>query len=381
MITLDLNTTRLSCPHYVPISEPLFIYTNNQQGPRTMNKLDRRSFLASTGAITLGAMIPGMGRAADGGFTSTVFGGVWEQNYRQAIVDGFEAATGAKVNLQLGSSAEWLTNAIVNRAEPEIDMLMLPYPDSIKAIMADIGIELTPEDIPNIAEIAPVWWEQYKKRGVGLDYASYGIAYRTDLVDQPITKWEDLFRPELAGKISIPDIGTWGSWEMLVMLAKLRGGSEDNLEPAFEALAELKPNIRRYFTSSTDAMSMLDAGEVVAVGMTTNIPPYALIDAGKPVDFVFPEEGAMVGMVSYHIAEGAANPELCKQFINHAISREAQEAFCNAVIAGPVRPDAKLTGKAAERVPALDQLTLFDWFKIVPQMPMLTDRWNYEVSL
>lgn len=116
MITLDLNAPRLSCPQYVPISEPLFIYTNNQQGPRTMNKLDRRSFLASTGAITLGAMIPGMGRAADGGFTSTVFGGVWEQNYRQAIVDGFEAATGAKVNLQLGSSAEWLTNAIVNRA-------------------------------------------------------------------------------------------------------------------------------------------------------------------------------------------------------------------------------------------------------------------------
>lgn len=259
-------------------------------------------------------------------------------------------------------------------------MLMLPYPDSIKAIMADIGIELTSEDIPNIANIAPIWWEQYKKRGVGLDYASYGIAYRTDLVDALITKWEDLFRPELAGKISIPDIGTWRSWEMLVMLAKLRGGSEENLEPAFEALAELKPNIRRFFTSSTDAMSMLDAGEVVAVGMTTNIPPYALIDAGKPVEFVFPEEGAMVGMVPFHIAEGASNPEPCKQFINHAISLEAQQAFCNAVIAGPVRPDATLTGKAAERVPALDQLTLFDWFGIVPQMPMLTDRWNYEVS-
>lgn len=51
-------------------------------------------------------MVPGMGRAAGDSFTSTVFGGVWEQNYRKAIVDSFEASTGATVNLQLGSPAE-----------------------------------------------------------------------------------------------------------------------------------------------------------------------------------------------------------------------------------------------------------------------------------
>lgn len=341
----------------------------------------RRTFLASAGALSLGVFLPaGLRAQAGGAFTSTVFGGVWEQNYRKAIVDAFEAATGAKVNLQLGSTAEWLTNAMINREEPEIDMLLLSYPDSIRAVIADIGLEVTPEDIPNIADIEPIWWEQYQRRGVGLDYASYGIAYRTDLVERPIASWADLFDASLRDKITVPDIGTWGSWELLVMLAKMRGGDEDNMDPAFEALTELLPNIRRFYSSSTDAMSMLDSGEVVAVGMTTNIPPYALIDAGKPVEFVFPIEGAMVGMVSYHIAQNSKNVELCKQFINHAISRESQEAFCNAVIAGPVRADAVLTGKAAERVPPLDRLTLFDWFKIVPQMPMLTDRWNMEIG-
>jgi len=343
-------------------------------------KITRRQALAGMGGLTVGLMLPRYLRAASGSFTSTVFGGVWEKNYRAAIVDSFEATTGASVKLQLGSSAEWLTNALVNKDKPEIDMLMLPYPDSIKAVMADVGIELTAEDIPNVKNIEPIWWDQYRRRGIGLDYASYGIAYRTDLVDKPITGWADLFRPELKGKITLPDIGTWGSWELLVMLAKLRGGSEDQMDAAFGALTELKPNVRRFFTSSTDAMSMLDAGEVSVVGMTTNIPPYALIDAGKPVDFVFPTEGAMVGMVSYHIAQNSPNKELCKAFINHAISKESQEAFCNKVIAGPVRKDAKLTGKAAERVPALEKLMLFDWFKIVPQMAELTDRWNYEVA-
>lgn len=342
--------------------------------------VNRRNFLASSGAITLGMMLPGQLRASTPGLTSTVFGGVWEANYRRTVVDTFEASTGASVNLRLGSSAEWLANAIINAPSPEIDLLMLPYPDNIRAVMADLGLELTPEDIPNIEHIDPVWWEQFSKQGVGLDYTSYGIAYRTDLVDTPITRWSDLFRPELAGKVTIPDIGTWGSWEMLVMLAKLNGGSEDNLDPAFAALNNLKPNVRRFFSSSTDAMAMLDAGEVAAVGMTTSIPAFALVDSGKPVEFVFPEEGAMVGLVSYHIARNSANADLCKAFINHALTREVQEAFCNAIIAGPVRPDAELTGSAADRVPRLDQLTLFDWFKIVPQMSMLTDRWNYEVS-
>jgi putative spermidine/putrescine transport system substrate-binding protein len=154
-----------------------------------------------------------------------------------------------------------------------------------------------------------------------------------------------------------PGIGVWGSWEMLVAAARTRGGSESNLDPGFKALRDLKPNVRRFFTGSTDAMQMLDAGEVSVVGMTTNIPAYALIDSGKPVKFVFPKDGAMVGMVSYHVMRGAPNAETCMQFIDHALSKEVQEAFCNAVIAGPTNKQ-----------------------KVVPQMSDLADRWNQEIA-
>ncbi|MBE9605497.1 ABC transporter substrate-binding protein [Acetobacteraceae bacterium H6797] len=341
-------------------------------------KPTRRQILGTAGALTIGLALPA--RAAGGSMVSTVFGGVWEKAYRAAIVDRFERETGANVALKLGNSAEWLTNAVVNRNRPEIDLLLLPYPDSIRAVMQGVGQKITPEQVPNINQIHPVWYEQYKQEAVGLDYASYGIAYRTDLVAKPPESWADLWDASLRGKVTIPDIGAWGSWEMLVVAARQRGGSESNLDPAFAALKALKPNIRRFYTGSTDAMQMLDAGEVSVVGMTTNIPPYALIDAGKPVKFVFPKDGAMVGMVSYHVAKNTKNAELCHRFINHAISRESQEAFCNAVIAGPVHKEAQLSGKAAERVPPLDRLQLFDWFKVVPQMSELTERWNMEVA-
>lgn len=341
------------------------------------SNLTRRAVLGGGAAFTLGLALPA--RAA-GGLTSTVFGGVWEKSYRAAIVDSFEKKMGAKVSLKLGTASEWLTNAMVNRSKPEIDMLLLPYPDSVKAVRAGIGQQLSAERIPNIANVHPMWFDQFRHEAVGLDYVAYGIAYRTDLVKKTPQSWADLWAPEFKGKLTLPDIGVWGSWEMLVAAARTRGGSEANLDPGFQALRELKPNVRRFFAGSTDAMQMLDTGEVSVVAMTTNIPPYALIDAGKPVKFVFPRDGSMVGMVSYHVAKNAANADLCMKFIDHALGKEAQEAFCNAVIAGPTNKLAKLSGKAAERVPSLEQLKLFDWAKVIPQMSELTDRWNQEIA-
>jgi len=339
--------------------------------------LSRRSFVSGGAALTLGLALPAR---AGGGLTSTVFGGVWEKNYRATIVDSFEKKLGVKVALKLGSASEWLTSAMVNRGKPEIDMLLLPYPDSIKAVRSGIAQKLSADRIPNIREVHPMWFDQFRQEAVGLDYVAYGIAYRTDLVKKAPESWKDLWDPAFKGKLTLPDIGVWGSWEMLVAASRTRGGDEGNLDPGFKALRDLKPNVRRFFTGSTDAMQMLDTGEVSVVAMTTNIPAYALIDSGKPVKFVFPKDGAMVGMVSYHVAKNAANADLCMQFINHALAKETQEAFCNAVIAGPTNKNARLGGKAAERVPQLDQLKLFDWQKVVPQMSELADRWNQEIA-
>jgi putative spermidine/putrescine transport system substrate-binding protein len=341
----------------------------------------RRDLLGGGTAASLSLGLVRPGAAQQGGrFVSTVFGGVWEREYRKVVVEPFERETGIRLQLKLGSSSEWLTSAMVNRRNPEIDLLMLPYPDNVRSVIEDLVVPLTPADIPNLAEVAPVWREQFRNQGVGLDYVSYGIAYRRDLVPKPITSWKDLWDPALRGRVALPQIGGWGSWELIVLAARLHGGSEDNLAPGFAALRELRPNLRQFFRSGVDVTNLLTSGEAWAVGMTTHIPPYALIDAGQPVTYVVPSEGGMVGLASYHIAKGSRNAELCKRFVNFALSRPVQEALCNALVAGPVNMHAEVTPAVRERVPPLDRLQLFDWFKIVPQMAALTDRWNREVA-
>ena len=343
--------------------------------------LARRHFLGgAAAATTLSIGLPGVARAEGGSIVSTVFGGVYEREYRKAIIDPFTKETGIAVQLKLGSSAEWLTSSLINRRSPEIDVLLLPYPDNIRAVMENIGMELTQADIPNLAQVAPVWLDQWKHQGVGLDYVSYGIAYREDLCPKPITSWKDLWDPALKDKVTLPAIGIFGSWETIVMAARLNGGTEDNLAPAFPALKQLRGNVRQFFRSGVDIVNMLSSGEAWAVGMTTHIPAYSLIDAGKPVKYVIPSEGGMVGAVSYHIPRNTKNAELCKKFINFALSKSAQEAVCDGLVAGPTNTTAVISAKTRERVPPLDRLQLFDWYKVVPQMPALTDRWNREVA-
>jgi putative spermidine/putrescine transport system substrate-binding protein len=342
--------------------------------------LPRRHFIAGASAATLTIGIAPPAAAQDGTIVSTVFGGVYEREYRKAITDPFEKETGIRTQLKLGSSAEWLTSSLVNRRAPEIDVLLLPYPDNIRAVQADIGLPLLPADIPNLVDVAPVWIDQWKGQGVGLDYVSYGIAYREDLVPKPITSWKDLWDPALKGKVTLPAIGIFGSWEMIVLAARLNGGNEDNLAPAFAALKELRGNVRQFFRSGVDIVNLLSSGEVWAVGMTTHIAAYALIDAGKPVKYVIPSEGGMVGAVSYHIARNTKNADMCKKFVNFALSKSTQEAVCDGLVAGPTNTKAQISAKTRERVPPLDKLQLFDWYKVVGQMPALTERWNREVA-
>ena len=340
----------------------------------------RRQALAGAGAAGATLVIGLPARAQAGSIVSTVFGGVWEKEYRKAVIEPFERETGIKLQLKLGSSAEWLTSAMVNRRNPEIDLLMLPYPDNVRSVMEGLAMPLSAAEIPSLAEVDAPWLAQFRGEGVGLDYVSYGIAYRKDLVPKPITSWRDLWDPALRGRVSLPQIGGWGSWEMIVLTARLNGGSEDNLAPAFKALADLRPNVRQFFRSGADISNLLGSGEAWVVGMTTHIAPYSLIDAGRPVEYVIPSEGGMVGLASYHIARNSKNVALCRRLVNFALSKPVQEALCNGLVAGPVNRNAVVEASVRQRVPTPDRLQLFDWFKVVPQMAALTERWNREVA-
>jgi len=201
--------------------------------------LSRRGPLAGAGALGLDICLPRPGTAGTT-IVSTIFGGKFEEVYPETIVEPFGKKTGHDVTLKLGSGSQWLTTAMVSKASPEIDVVWLACPESVKAINEDLSIELLPAELPNLVDVEPIWFDTYKRKAVGIDYSSFGLAYRTDKINPTPTGWADLWKPEYKSKLAVPDLTMSGDYETLVMAAKLNDGSEANIEPGFAAMKKLR---------------------------------------------------------------------------------------------------------------------------------------------
>ena len=117
----------------------------------------RRVLLAGGAATAIGATAigaPAIVRAQTKTLVTTGYGGLHEKWFRTAVIEPFEAKTGARIQFKYGAAGEWLTSSIANKDEPEIDVPMLSLPVAMRAITIDgIFLDLDPARIPNAADV------------------------------------------------------------------------------------------------------------------------------------------------------------------------------------------------------------------------------------
>jgi putative spermidine/putrescine transport system substrate-binding protein len=341
--------------------------------------LSRRRLLAS--AISAACAAPfsrpvlAAGRTS---LTSTVIGGTFQKIYDETVVKPFEAGNNVDVALKIGSPNEWLASAIMNRASPELDVLLLTYPESIRAVKAGICQELKAAELPNLADVYPQFWDGFNRQGVAIDFISFGLMKRTDSKLPKPVSWNDLFKPEYNSKIAVPTLSISGGVQFLVTLAQLNGGGVDNIEPGFDAVKRLKPNIMRFYTSKSEGQQIVERGTAAVVMGEHNVAA-TLINDGVPIEFVTPSEGVMIGSVSLHVVKNSSNAEAAKKFVNFAISSQVNGAFNTRLIAGATNEKVVLKPEIAARIPTYKQLLFPDWSKIVDRLPDWLDRWNREI--
>jgi putative spermidine/putrescine transport system substrate-binding protein len=323
--------------------------------------------------------MPSILRAKPTSLVTTFTGGKLLEVYRSTVVQPFEAKYGVTVNIKSGTPNEWLTNTIINRSNPEIDLLWLVDPISFRAVSAGLCEEISVDEVPNSADIYPEWFEGYKKQGVGHEFGAVGIAYRTDMVKEPPKSWKDLWSPQFKDRLAMPDLPVSAGFETLLMAARVHGGSESNIDPGFSAIAALKPNIRKFYTASPEAQQMFARSEVAA-GSFFNARANDLKASGAPLEWVSPIEGAVPNMVAYHVVKNARARDLAMKFLDFAISPEIQGAFCSGVGYAPTNRKTVLNPDVAARLPAYANLAKVDWWSVVPNMTKWLDRWSREIN-
>ena len=310
--------------------------------------------------------------------TIATWGGVQEPIVRSAIGNAL-AKQGIKVNFLFGTSGDRLARLYAEKGNPSIDLSLLPVDRVAKAIDEGVCEPAGPSaNIPEFENLYP-WARQ---TGYGVSLLAMGLQYKPSKVKTPPTSWSDLWKPEFKGKIAAPAFPqlTQGGL-LLVMAAKLDGGNEDNINPGFERVKQLKPFGAIY--NSTDALDRLwqETEVVIAPAITSYSQDF--MAKGGDVAIAFPQEGAIAMLNSLCISTGTKNKVAAEKAVNLFLSQELQERLAKQLYFGPTSKKVVLSPEVASKAPygpeVTNKLVSYDWRKIATAMGPWADRWNREI--
>lgn len=312
-------------------------------------------------------------------------GGSKEKFFKEKVIPAFQSRTGAEVVYISGNSTDVLAKLKAQKGKQEISFAMIDDGPMYQAVGE--GLCTTMED-------GPVFKELYANarmiggKSVGLSFIATGLVYNKAVFAKngwkPPVSWLDLADPKYKQKVVIPPIANGYGLLTLVMMSRLHGGDEDKMDPGFEAMAKkIGPNVLAWEPSPGKMAQMLQTGEAaLAVWGNTRVQP--LVEQGAPIEFVYPKEGAVALMNAGCVVEGAPQPKLAQQFLQHVLAAETQAAAAVSEGSGPVNRTTKITPEVAQRVvygpEKVNAMVSANYAIINPRRAAWTQRWNREVE-
>jgi putative spermidine/putrescine transport system substrate-binding protein len=346
--------------------------------------LSRRDLL--TAALTLGAMhaFPGIGRAQARRLVFATFTGSWEEAHRDVLVPAFRKATNnSEIVLDPMLSVDQIAKVTAARSNPPIDVMLH---DPGPALVA-IGQDLTePYPVDQSAHYKDLISDAQEPMGPAAFFQVVGITYNPDRIKAPPTSWADIWKPEYKGRVGITNMNSTLGTGFMVEIAKMRGGSEANLDPAFKAIEELKPNIAAVAANPGALATLYQQGQVdIGPG---NFNAIQILKArGVPVEFAAPKEGAIAFKTTIHIVKNTQSKELAFKLIEAALSPEVQAKLMESpYLIVPTNTKVKMTGEIA-KVLAKDpedlkrKFVFQDWKTINQNRPGWIERFNREIRV
>jgi spermidine/putrescine-binding protein len=246
----------------------------------------------------------------------------WSEYVPQALLDGFTAETGIKVNYDSYASNEEML-AKISAGASGYDMV-IPS-DYMVNIMTAKGLleELDLSKIPNIANIdesLPFTYDPGHKYSVPYMWGSVALAANTDKVATPPTSYAELWNPEFAGRLVLLDDS-----RQIIGMALLTLGYDPNTKDAAELdaarakLLELVPNIR-LFDSDTPSTALL-SGEA-DLGLIWNGEGAIAHNENPAMAYIFPSEGTIFWYDNLSIIQGAPHVDAALAFIDYVLRPE-----------------------------------------------------------
>lgn len=313
------------------------------------------------------------------------YGGSFEQTMRKEIIPGFEKQYGVKVEYVAGNSTDNLAKLQAQKGNQQIDLVILDDGPMYQAVAlgfcADLAQAPVYDDLYDLAKIS-------SNKAVNFGAVGTGIVYNKKVFDEngwpAPTSWKDIEDAKYKKKLVVPPINNSYGLHALVMMARLNGGGEKNIEPGFKEFTDkINPNVLAYEPSPGKMTELFQSGQAnIAVWGSGRVK--ALADTGFPAAFVYPKEGGIVLASAACQVAGSKQAAEAQQFIQYMLMPTAQTALAVDAGFGPMNKTVELKPEQQAGLPygpeQMSKLLVVDWDTINANREVWNKRWTREVE-
>lgn len=252
----------------------------------------------------------------------------WGEYMDTDLFDEFTEQTGIAVRYSTYDSNENMYTKLKSGSVNYDVIIPSDYMIS-RLIEEDMLMELDFSQIPNYTNID----EQYKnmaydpenKYSIPYTWGTTGIVYNPNMIDQPITKWADLFDPDMMGQHSVLMFDNSRDCIAIALMAlgyDINTTNPDEITEAVDLLIEQKTSgiVQAYVMDQIfDKMANNEA----AVGVYYSGDYLIMLEDNPDLVWVQPEEGANLFVDAMCVPTTCQNYDNAMAFINFMCSNEA----------------------------------------------------------
>jgi spermidine/putrescine transport system substrate-binding protein len=257
----------------------------------------------------------------------------WEEDMPQSVLDAFTAEYGVKIKYLVYESQE---EAIANmQAGETYDVVVMESRYIPLLVEEGLLARLNPQNLANLRNISANFrelaYDPSNDYSIPYNWGTTGLVVRSDLVEEPVTRWADLWDPRYAGRV-----GLWMGVprDVISLTLKSLGYSANSenpqeLDAALKRLLELKPHVFTLedFDLYTSAGVLKEGKVIIAMGYTNDVLEGQ--EQNPAITYILPEEGALLWNDTFVIPANSPNKYTAELFLNFLMRPQINAAIAN----------------------------------------------------
>ena len=276
---------------------------------------------------------------------------VWEGYADSAFVHGFEEQNHCKVSASYMGSSDELVAKLRGGSAGNYDVISPSSDVATSIAAAGLALPLELSRIPTYNQLSaqltslPLVHLKGQVYGVPFMWGPDPLIYDTTVFPKPPDSWNVFWDPKYRGKVSV-----WDDLSTVYMAAQVLGYdqpdpsqlynlTDEQLEAVKKKLLELKPNIRKMWSTGGELTNLFQNHEIVAA-MGWPLMTNQLRKINFPVGETIPKENTTGWIDHLMITSGSENKELAYKFLEYMVQAQTQKKVTDVTGYTPANPQA-----------------------------------------